>query len=321
MMRTFEKSNVTMNNDRELIVTRLMQIDGIAIKTAEALYEIGIRSYDDLIEYLSKETAEEISKALREHNVKRPPAFIKREDWTAQAIKLSKQNNTAHKIPDKEPKVTKNSDKASRITDSIEHYAEFTVFFEFMTDEDGDQVLKTTVYDEKNFGKEKIFMGIDTAPWVNWIIGRAQLPVTKTIDANSVEIATEFETLPTPTLEKPEIEIFDIQISEIPVPPDAWKKKLMVEIRFRVIGSGAETMTEDQIPFRIEVYTVDYQNRISKLVASEQSKLKPQIFYYMNQIEFTMPDIGNYELRTIINLLPPGELIGYFHGPRFKVVL
>lgn len=84
-MGTYEKLAASANNERQLSISKLMEIDGIAQKTAEAMYEIDIHSYADLTQYLSQHTPQEISASLKAHGVNRPPTFIDKETWAKQA--------------------------------------------------------------------------------------------------------------------------------------------------------------------------------------------------------------------------------------------
>jgi hypothetical protein len=88
-MVTYEKVAASTNGERELEIDRLTKIDGIARKTAEAVYEIGVHNYADLARYSSQHTAQQISAALREHGVRRPPTFIDPATWARQARAFS----------------------------------------------------------------------------------------------------------------------------------------------------------------------------------------------------------------------------------------
>jgi nucleotidyltransferase/DNA polymerase involved in DNA repair len=84
-----ESTAASAKDARQLTISNLMEIDGIAQKTAEAMVELDIQSYADLVEYLSQHTAQELSSALKEHGVNRPPALIDQETWTEQAERFS----------------------------------------------------------------------------------------------------------------------------------------------------------------------------------------------------------------------------------------
>ena len=61
-MGSFASRVGTDNNDRENSINRLAKVDGIARKTAEAMYDIGIHTCEDLARYLHHHTAEEVSR-------------------------------------------------------------------------------------------------------------------------------------------------------------------------------------------------------------------------------------------------------------------
>jgi hypothetical protein len=101
---------------------------------------------------------------------------------------------------------------------------------------------------------------------------------------------------------------------------DGLEKKLKAEVSFQLSGSSAETLASRGTPFRIEGYTVDIESGVSELVASEQSQLEPQVFEYVGQQEFGIPDVGRYEFHSIVLLLPPGKTATYRCGPTIRVV-
>jgi hypothetical protein len=94
-----EEVAASTNGERELEIDRLTRIDGIARKTAEAVYEIGVHSYADLARYSSQHTAQQISVALREHGVRRPPTFIDPVTWARQARAFSELEHDVSLTP------------------------------------------------------------------------------------------------------------------------------------------------------------------------------------------------------------------------------
>jgi len=175
-METYKNTAASATNEREPSIRKLMEIDGIARKTAEAIYEIGIHNFADLAQYLSQNTAEEVSEALKAHGVNRPPGLIDKNTWTRQAKAFSQREDTAPPPLEEETGPVKKSKDAPNSRDLHEHDSVFTVSFDIVSDEDGRQDLQTTVYDEKNAGEEQVFQGSDPAPWVNWMLERAGLP-------------------------------------------------------------------------------------------------------------------------------------------------
>lgn len=327
-MGTFENVAASASDDRELSINQLTEINGIARKTAEAMYAIGVHCYADLTGYLSQHTAQEVSAALKEHGVNRPPAFIDKETWTRQAEVFSQLEDAATTPPEEETEPAKNSEEAAPSPESREHDALFTVSFDVVRDEDGEPVLHTTVYDEKNAGKEEVFQGSDTASWVNWILERANLPFAVEDIATQAEMTgepppteTEAAAPPVPVeLCDAQLEIGDVQLSVLGPTSDVPEKRLKAEINFQLSGADAETLASKGIPFRIEGYAVDIESGVSELVTSDRSQLEPQVFEYRGQQNFGIPDVGRYEFHSIVLLLPPGKMAAYHRGPTMRVV-
>ena len=126
-----------------------------------------------------------------------------------------------------------------------------------------------------------------------------------------------------PVAEQPgdaQLEISEVQVTELGSASDAQGKRLRAEITFQLSGYGAEMLASRGLPFRVEGYTVDTETGVSDLVACDRSQLEPQVFLYRGQQEFSMPKVGRYEFHSIVLLLPPGELAAYRRGPRMKTV-
>jgi hypothetical protein len=323
-----EKTAVSASNEREFSINRLAKIDGIAQKTAEAMYQIGIHGYADLAQYLSQHTTQQVSAALQEHGVNRPPAFINQETWVRQAREFSMRENTAPTPPEEEPEPVKKLEEAPSSRTGQEHNAVFTVSFDVARGDDREPVLHTTVHDGTNGGREGVFQGEDTAPWVNWMLERANLPVavehiaTQTgVLGDRLPIKTEAAAPPIPVeLDGTRLEIGDVRLSIVRPTLRVPEKRLKAEISFQLSGADAETLAAKGIPFRIEEYTVDIASGVSELVASDRSQLEPQVLQYKSEQEFDIPDVGRYEFHSIVFLLPPGNVAAYYRGPTIRVV-
>ena len=297
-------------------------IRGIGPTFSEALKRIGICRFVDLARY----TPEDLSKALREQAALRVPAErIESQKWIDQANAMARQldvesassqeeSEAAHKPPDPD-------------RPAWYQHAGFSVFFDYVTAEEGERAWQTRVYHEES-GEEKLVRGTDTTSWANWILERAQLPLA--VEPVSSETTTVIE-LPLPmeaALESAvmmppgdtQIEILDTQVVEAGLLPGASHKKLVTTIRFRISGPKADALAADQIPFRVELHSVDLEGGDSTLVTSRQHRLRPQVFEYTIRQEFPLPDEGHYELHSIVFLLPPHEIMAHHCTPSFKVV-
>jgi len=316
-MATHENVAPAASDGRELSVSRLTQIDGIARKTAEAIYDIGIHGYEDLAQYLSQHTAQQVSAALKEHGVNRPPAFIDQATWVKQATELGGLDN-APSAALKEGRTPGEVPKDAQPRPGVPgHDAVFTVSFDVATDGDLKPVLRTTVLGGTNGDQEQVFQGSDTALWVNWIVDRAHLPVA----VQGIATATGAVTSPIPVESSgSRLAITDVQVSLIGPTSSFPAKRLRAEISFQLSGAGAETLASKGIPFRTEGYTMDIESGLSDLVASERGQLVPHVLKYVSRQEFGIPDLGHYEFYSIVLLLPPGETAAYHRGPTMRVV-
>jgi len=202
---------------------------------------------------------------------------------------------------------------------SWEPHAAFSVFFEYWEDEQGEKKWQTRVYGEgeKKHGAQKLFPGVESDRWLEWILEQAKLPgAAKPVPAQ-VEAAA-------PPIRgaryDAQAEILDVQLSEVRPSPEGQQKRLRAEVHFRVSGPSASKLTADRIPFRLEMHTVDLESRTSSLIAVEGKQLDPQVLEYTSRQEFPIPELGRYELRTDLLLLLPGEMLAYHQGPTFGVV-
>jgi hypothetical protein len=326
-MKRLENQSVPVDDDRELSIAKLTQITGIAAKTAQAMYEIGIRSYADLVKYLEQHTAQEFSTALKEHGVKRRPGIIDREMWIKQAEMLGqseKSADTPHNEavqPEEEAKPPRSGREAK------EHDAMFTVSFDTAINDAGERVLSTTVYHEGNGGEELVFQGINASPWVNWIMKRADLPVAMRSSVPEDETSEGSPPIESPARIPPIpgelndflLEIYDVQLSVMKPKLAESEKRLGAKINIKLSGSDAERLTMHRIAFRTEMFTINLDDGFPRQVATSEDQLEPHIFEYSYQFEVAIPAVGRYELHSVVHLLPSGELRAYYQGPVLRV--
>jgi hypothetical protein len=315
-MGTQKNSTAFLTNERELRISELTKIDGIARKTAEALYDINIRIYADLIQYLSQHTAEEISETLKERGVNRPAAFIEKEKWSRQAEELAQQSETAQAPSEEEVQFEAKPEEVLESAPSHQHDAAFSLFFDYVADENGMEILQTKIYDEKNYGNEAVFTGAEPIPWLNWLLQRIQRYV------GLEEVPIQFEALAPPADVTPlglQVEVLDVQLSEaVPTLPIA-KKRLAATVQFQISGCEAETLAKETNSIQIQVHTINLESGEWRLVSSERGHLEPEVYEYTSRQEFPMPETGRYEITSSVLLLPPGGRLACHQGPTFKV--
>jgi hypothetical protein len=311
-------------NDRADVVTLLSdRIRGIGARTAEAFYDLGVRNLADLHQYLIERTDEQVVTSLRERGARVfPDSIIEKYDWRGQVEKQAAECKAtpvaADRAPDEEPS---GSHRASR------HDAAFSIFFDYITTEDGASVLQTTVYQENNYGEEAVFTGAETVPWLNWIIKQAKLPLV----GEAMAEESDFQGQPGPAEEAPElplpetpaqkrIEIQSLRTSPIEPSLGQPEKRLRAEVKFRIVGPEAESMTARGAVYRVEVHTLHKETGTPNLVASSHGRLKPNVRAYASRHEFGLPPLGRYDLYAIVLLLPPEEATAYYRGEPIRIV-
>jgi len=324
------KDNRTASTgDRETRINQFTKIDGISRKTAEAFYEIGIHSYADLAEYLRQHTAEEVSQALKEHGLNRPPGLINIQKLTLQAEMFSRAEKNTSASPAEEPQPARNLEDTPPNRTPRDHDAVFTVLFDVIKDEDGEQVLHTTVYDEKDSGKEQAFLGNDTLQWVNWMLERANLAgLTPGLPAGLEQVGTEVPVPVEAETAKPgipaepyraQLTINRLQLTPIKASASVSGKKLKVELSFQLSGADAPMLASHAVPYRISIYTIEYGKGTPGQAASLDGQLKPQQFEYAHRLEFAEPGAGRYDFHYVVRLPPSGKLMGYYQEPAITV--
>jgi hypothetical protein len=303
----------------------LATIGGIGSTAADALYRIGIRRFADLAHY----TPERLAKVLREQaGVKISPKRIAAENWIGQAKTLI---SAAHTPSMEEGTMAKKPDEGSGVPNWHQH-AGFSLFFDAVAADADNPTWQTRLYHDET-GDEALLPGIDTAAWVKWILDRAELPDTARTIASALQtppppsaeaLPSEPATAALPALATPyaaQVEILDVQVFEaLTTPPAGAEKRLVAETRFQISGTEAEAMTNDRIPFRVEVHAINLNSGRSNLLSSQQGQLEPQVFEYTLQSDFPVPDFGRYEIHTLVLLLPPGDMMTYCQGPNLSIV-
>jgi predicted flap endonuclease-1-like 5' DNA nuclease len=287
------------------------QIKGIGQAVAQALNNVGIHHYTDLVKF----TPDSLGDLLKAEIPSISPKRIEREDWIEQARVLIQPTVIERASPQENAEAAKGSSKASP-PKKPPQYAGFTVFFDRMTDEHGKQVWQTRVYHDES-GEETSFPGVETSLWVNWMLKQANLATSARPNS------TDTKGLAPPTPVTPydaTIGILAVQVSKVRPSSAVPESRLVAEVHFQISGTEAEMLTAMRMPYRIEVHTVDLESGASKLVASEESHLRPGVVKYRSQQRFRIPDLGRYELHSIALLLPPGDMMAYCQGPTLKVI-
>lgn len=301
-------------------VDDLKVINGIGPTFSQALTRIGVRGFADLAKY----TPEELSQTLLDQaDRKIPSERIEAENWIGQARELASQATEGTETTDVETETVEQPDETLS-TLSWRQQAGFSLFFDYVTDESGEQQWQTRVYHDES-GEESVLAGVKTPSWVNWILERAGLtlaPEAIAIQETDVSISPTSDTAPPAKSARYEaqIEILGVQITQAELSSDQPERALMAEIDFRISGEEMEKLASDEVPFQIELHAVNLESGAVNFVESEQSRLQPQVFEYRSRQILPIPDLGRYELQSIVLLLPPAEMMACYQGPIVNVV-
>lgn len=314
---------------REASINQLTKIDGISGKTAEALYGMGIHTYTDLAQYLHQHTAEEVSQGLKEHGLNRPPGLLNMQKLTLQAEMFSEAEKNIPRSYVEEPQSNTNLEESLPHREPQDHAAVFTVSFDLIKDQDGKEMLQTTVYDEKDSGKEQAFLGNDTSQWVNWMLERANLSgLTASLLVGLEQAGTEAPVPAEAEAAMPgipaepyhaQLTINSLQLTPIKPSASVPGKKLKAELSFQLSGADAPMLASHTVPYRVSIYTIEYGKGTPAQAASLDGQLEPKQFEYAHQLEFAEPEAGRYDFHCVVRLPPSGKLMGYYQGPTITV--
>jgi hypothetical protein len=299
----------------------LTSVMGIGPKFSAALHRIGIYRFEDLAQY----TPQTLSEMLREQAEMRiPPERIEAEKWIDQAAEFAKEKDTEPMPPEEAP--TEATEEAPEPLDERQ-IAEFTVFFDSLREVQREQEWQVRLYHMES-GDETVLPGLETSSWVNWILDRVRplvtpepMPAEPNVAEEPAVAETEIIAISSPSIPSDiSIDILDVNVSESVPSLGERERRLEAEVHFQISGDRADTLADDRVPFRTEFHTVNLETRASNLSASEMSTLQPQGLEYKSRQAFPMPELGRYQLHTIVLLLPPLETVAFQRGPFFKVI-
>jgi hypothetical protein len=195
---------------------------------------------------------------------------------------------------------------------SWRQHAGFSLFFD-SSESDTEEWQIRVYHDESD--EEVVLPGTDLEACLSWIVRHAELPA----EGGEVAVATRAALTAGEEPAEIELEVSDVTLSES-VPESSLEKSLKAELHFQLSGDKAGELAERQIAFRVETYAVDVESGDPKLVASEQGELQEAVFEYAAEQVFPVPDLGRYELHSLVVLLPPEEGMAARRGPVIEVV-
>jgi hypothetical protein len=300
----------------------LTLIQGIGPTFSSALYRIGICRFLQLAQY----TPETLSEALtQEAGSKVTPGRIGAEDWIGQA--RMRAGNANHKrVSEPEDQEPEHQLKSVNAPPWRQH-AGFSLFFDYLIDKEDAQVWQTRVYHDES-GQERVLSGYVPSLWVDWILRRAKLPpITGPAlgqDRRPSEASSELTgATPASVSAQPTeivVEICEVQVSQPLTSYSTHKRELSVDVHFRVSSAGVMPPGPGRISAQVQAYLVDLESGESCLAASGHAQLDPEGLEHTAQVRFPMPQVGRYQLYSLVLLLVPGARVNVFHGPIINIL-
>jgi hypothetical protein len=195
---------------------------------------------------------------------------------------------------------------------SWRQHAGFSVFFD--RSEGKPEEWQTRIYHDES-DEEAILQGADVEGCVEWISAHAAVP-EEPEEAQLAAAAAGAEETESAEID---LEVSDVMLSE-QVRDTSLEKTVSAELRFSLSGSKAHDTAERHTPYRVETYAVDLESGDPKLVATEEGELQEAVFEYSTEQVFPVPELGRYELHSLVVLLPPEEAVARHRGPVIEVV-
>lgn len=173
------------------VIAKLQEIKGIGISYAKVLYKAGIRSFQDFSQYSS---AQDLQQMIAEKTgIHIPVVKIEKEKWLGQAkIKAEGKGISS------DSGILRQDKHAQDIVLKVNwpQHAGFSIFFDCKNNiGNGDEWRARTYHDES--GDEGFFEGVAMAPWIDWILERANLPIQAESTSDNPSTSLALKTLET----------------------------------------------------------------------------------------------------------------------------
>ena len=270
----------------------LREIKGIGDKTEQALHDIGVFRYADLIGYTPKSLARALKKAGYAISAKQ----IENGDWIGKAAIFANQRRSTRQ-PDGEQAPT-----AVSPTDAewIEH-ATVTVTYKFIDTGQGPQ-WKTEIYHEQS-GRNPELAGQQTTAVLRFI--EEEVGVTETETA----VDQAFPAPPVPADDDSDIPIpaapitaaIDLQSTHIhylSTQVDG-KHQFTVDLAFGLQGEHQTQMMDQQARYQIELRCWEMEtHKMSTAHLHGPFTLQPDEPTQTHSLPFSIPGPGHYELQA-----------------------
>ncbi len=304
----------------------LQKIKGIGRVAAQALYSLGINTYEELARYTPASLADLLIGKVSATTLR----SIARDNWPEQARSLvlggaasaSGQEKRGHTARIKASS-TKESGKGKSLSQGTwRELADFYVSFGYSTDSQGAEHLKTRVRHSQANNLNQ-WEGIATDELIQWMLKQANLPEppkgsSTAITAAAPQLGPGRASSPEETM----IALSDVWVTEVKVPVTASSREasyLRVECRLVLQDPDAVNLTYYRVPFSVDLYLVDTATNETKLIDTYNDRLSPGDQDYHITQDIAIPQAGRYQLFLFARLLPPAMGAAHLQGPVVRI--
>ncbi len=285
------------------------KIKGIGSATAQALYQAGIRTYQDLAQMTPSRLVELLKSKIPAVSLRR----IEKDNWPAKAQALIDENDAAQEAARTNPSQR----------ETWRELADFFISFGYAIDDQGNEVLQTKAH-HSQADKLQQWDGAAANELLAWILKQADLPEAPQSRRHAMETSTPAGGSAAHGNGKfTRMTLSDVCVNEITPPADPVKRTVERLLRIETLMTLLDDVVLDQsagrVPYSVEVYLVDVQTSQAKLVNAYSNYLFPGDYSYPISQDITIPETGRYQVIVLARLLPPLLGIAQAQGPLLRV--
>ena len=191
----------------------------------------------------------------------------------------------------------------------------YIVKFEYQSSDDGQKRWQTRLVHAETEDEIADFTGKAPDEWWPWIVQKASLTAQedKGIEPIPTSDSAKPQAVRGPQTEK----ALRITHFEVHLPSDKRANMLAADVDFEI---SDKLFAQGPSQFQVEILYVNLENHVSCLAGCKNEQLIPEKREYKIQIEFPMPELGDYKPHCIVLSLPSGEHGDYQEDRIFTVV-
>jgi hypothetical protein len=185
---------------------------------------------------------------------------------------------------------------------------------------------KRTEVEHSQSGKKETFPSLDIERMADFM-KECITPLAVLIPGSPADLIpakAEAETAeskkPGTTLTVSSVQVFRPEVTGVPASFLDQGEACVVQIHFQLEGLEASSITADETPFEVQIYSWEVARGGSSLLKSYRANLVKDLLEYSAQIQIPRLPTGLHRLFTQVALDEPFKMISYFEGPVIKVL-